>query len=392
MDLKPTPQEEQFRSELRAWLHENMPAPFEGDTSTPEGSRAEFEYLRAWQRKVFEGGWAGISWPKEYGGRGAGLIEQAIFQEEFALAGAPTLVNALGLAIIGPTIIAEGTEEQKQRFVSKILSCEEIWCQGFSEPNAGSDVAALGTKAVLDGDHYVVNGQKIWTTLAHVSEWCLLLTRTDFDAPKHKGITAFLVDMKTPGVEVRPLRQITGEAEFNEVYFTNARIPVGNMLGELNKGWGIAITTLMNERANLGGSMYISFKKQFETLVERSREISNNGKIVAKDPVARQKMAQAYLDLEVFRHNANRALSKMTKSKVPGPEGSILKIYWSELNQRFQQTAQEVLGPVAQQKDFDNGDWIYGYLRCRANTIEAGTSEILRNLVAERVLGLPKSY
>jgi alkylation response protein AidB-like acyl-CoA dehydrogenase len=392
MDLKPTPQEEQFRTELRAWLHENMPTPFEGDTSTPEGAKAEFEYLKAWQRKVFEGGWAGISWPKEYGGRGAGLIEQAIFQEEFALAGAPTLVNALGLAIIGPTIIAEGTEEQKQRFVSKILSCEEVWCQGFSEPNAGSDVAALGTKAVLDGDHYVVNGQKIWTTLAHVSEWCLLLTRTDFDAPKHKGITAFLVDMKTPGVEVRPLRQITGEAEFNEVYFTNARIPVGNMLGELNKGWGIAITTLMNERANLGGSMYISFKKQFETLVERSREISNNGKIVAKDPVARQKMAQAYLDLEVFRHNANRALSKMTKSKVPGPEGSILKIYWSELNQRFQQTAQEVLGPVAQQKDFDNGDWIYGYLRCRANTIEAGTSEILRNLVAERVLGLPKSY
>ncbi len=392
MDLKPTPEEQAFRDELRAWLKVNLPAPFTGDTSTPEGAHAEFEYLRDWQKKVFEGGWAGISWPKEYGGRGAGLIEQAIFQEEFALAGAPTLVNALGLAIIGPTIIAEGTEAQKQRFVSKILSCEEIWCQGFSEPNAGSDVASLGTKAVLDGDHYVVNGQKIWTTLAHVSEWCLLLTRTDFDAPKHKGITAFLVDMKTPGVEVRPLRQITGEAEFNEVYFTNARIPVENMLGELNKGWGIAITTLMNERANLGGSMYISFKKQFENLVERSREISNNGKLVAKDPVARQKMAQAYLDLEVFRHNANRALSKMTKSKVPGPEGSILKIYWSELNQRFQQTAQEVLGPVAQQKDFENGDWVYGYLRCRANTIEAGTSEILRNLVAERVLGLPKSY
>ncbi len=392
MDLKPTPQEQQFREELRAWLKDNVPPSYAGETETDEGKRLEFEYLKAWQKKVFDAGWAGISWPKEYGGRGATVVEQAIFQEEFALAGAPGLVNALGLGIIGPTIIAVGTEEQKQKHISNILSCEEMWCQGFSEPNAGSDVASLGTKAVLDGDHYIINGQKIWTTYAHFSDWCLLLVRTDPDVPKHKGITALLVDMKTPGVEVRPLRQITGEAEFNEVFFNNARIPVANVLGKVNEGWTTAITTLMNERANLGGGMYIAFSKQIGKLVEHARTTMNNGKIVAQDPIIRQKIAQSYLELEVFKHNANRALSKMSKYKVPGAEGSILKIYWSEMNQRLQQTAMETLGPVGQLHGFDNGDWVYGYLRCRANTIEAGTSEIVRNIVAERVLGLPKSY
>jgi alkylation response protein AidB-like acyl-CoA dehydrogenase len=320
------------------------------------------------------------------------LIEQVIFQEEFALAGAPGLVNSLGLAIIGPTIIAAGTEAQKQRYVARILSAEEIWCQGFSEPNAGSDVASLGTKGVLDGEHFVVNGQKIWTSFAHFSDYCLLLVRTDPDAPKHKGITALLVDMHSPGVNVKPLRQITGEADFNEVFFDNVRVPVENVLGEVNKGWQTAITTLMNERANLGGGMYIRFKRQLDTLIARARETPVNGKITATDPLTRQKLAQIYVDLEVFRHNANRALSKMSKYKIPGPEGSILKIYWSEMNQRLQQAAMELLGPAAQLHSFDDGDWVHDYLRSRANTIEAGTSEILRNIVAERVLGLPKSY
>ncbi len=392
MDLKSTPQEQAFREELRAWLKANVPPPFTGETTTDEGRQAEFQYLRDWKKKVYEGGWAGISWPKEYGGRGAGVIEQAIFQEEFALSGAPQLINTLGLAIIGPTIITAGTDAQKKRHVEKILSAEEIWCQGFSEPNSGSDVASLGTKAVRDGDDFVLNGQKIWTTLAHVSEWCLLLVRTDPDVPKHKGITALLVDMKTPGITVRPLRQITGEAEFNEVFFANVRIPVANVLGEINNGWRTALTTLMNERANLGGGMYIRFKEQLGKLIDRARETHVNGKIAAQDPLTRQKLAQSYVELEVFKHNANRALSKMSKSNIPGPEGSILKIYWSEMNQRLQQTAMETLGPVAQLKGFDDGDWVYSYLRCRANTIEAGTSEILRNIVAERVLGLPKSY
>jgi alkylation response protein AidB-like acyl-CoA dehydrogenase len=392
MDLKPTPEEQKFRDELRTWLQANVPAPFEGDDSTPEGKKAHFEYLRAWQRRVYEGGWAGISWPKEYGGRGAGIVEQAIWQEEFALAEAPPLVNTLGLAIIGPTIIAAGTEEQKQRYVSKILSAEEIWCQGFSEPNAGSDVASLGTKAVRDGDDFIVNGQKIWTSVAHYADYCLLLVRTDPDAPKHKGITALLVDMRSPGVEVRPLRQMTGEADFNEVFFSNVRVPVTNVLGEINKGWQTAITTLMNERANLGAGTYIMFKRNLDALIAQARHTVSGGKTVSSDPVARQKLAQSYIELQVFRHNANRALSKMSRYKAPGPEGSILKIYWSEMNQRLQQTAMEILGPAAQLKGFDDGRWSHGYLRSRANTIEAGTSEILRNIVAERVLGLPKSY
>ncbi|HZS08965.1 MAG TPA: acyl-CoA dehydrogenase [Blastocatellia bacterium] len=392
MDLKPSPQEQQFRDELRAWLQANVPAPWSGDASTPEGKREQFEYLRAWQRKVHEGGWAGISWPKEYGGRGATVIEQGIFQEEMARAEAPPLINGLGLAIIGPTIIAVGTEEQKKRYIEKILSAEEIWCQGFSEPNAGSDVAALGTKAVRDGDDFIVNGQKIWTSLAHFADWCLLLVRTDPDAPKHKGITALLVDMHSAGVQVRPLRQMTGESDFNEVFFDNVRVPVANVLGEINRGWQTAIATLMNERANLGTGTYVMFKRNLDALLARSRQTMRGSRLSSQDPVIRQKLAQAYLELEIFKLNTSRALSKMSKSNVPGPEGSILKIYWSEMNQRMQQVAMEALGPYAQLQEFDDNRWGHNYLRSRANTIEAGTSEILRNIVAERVLGLPKSY
>lgn len=391
MDLNLNPDELKFRDELRAWLSANVPAPFAGRGGEEEKGE-HFEYLRAWQKKVCDAGWAGISWPKEYGGRGARLIEQAIFTEEWARAEAPQLINVLGLSLIGPTIISVGTPEQKQRFLPKILSAEEIWCQGFSEPNAGSDVASLGTKAVLDGDHFVVNGQKIWTSLAHVADWCLLLVRTDPNVPKHKGITALLVDMHSPGVTVRPLRQMTGDSSFNEVFFDNVRVPVANVLGEVNKGWSTAITTLMNERAHLGTGIYVQFKRNLDLLLERSRQIKRGGKPVSEDPVIRQKIAQAYMELEIFRLTNTRALSKMHNQSVPGPEGSILKLQWSEYNQRFQQIAMEVLGPAAQLHGFDDGQWIFNYLRTRANTIEAGTSEIQRNIVAERVLGLPKSY
>lgn len=392
MDLNLTPEEAKFRNECRDWLAANVPEPFAGKGLNEEENAEAVEYLKAWQKKVFDNGWAGISWPTAYGGRGATLIEQAIFQEEWAKANAPTLINVLGLSLIGPTIIAVGTEEQKKRFLPKILSGEEIWCQGFSEPNAGSDVAGLGTKAVRDGDDFIINGQKIWTSLAHVSDWCLLLVRTDFEAPKHKGITALLVDMHSAGVSVRPLRQITGDSGFNEVFFSNVRVPVANVLGEINRGWHTAIATLMNERANLGAGVYVGIKRAVDALIERSHNTNRGGRPSAQDPVIRQKIAQAYLELEIFRLNSNRALSKMSKAAVPGPEGSILKIFWSELNQRVQQTAMEALGPFGQLQDFDEGKWVYGYLRTRGNTIEAGTSEIQRNIVAERVLGLPKSY
>jgi alkylation response protein AidB-like acyl-CoA dehydrogenase len=391
MDLNLTPAQQQFRDELRAWLQANVPPPFAGNTSEEEKGEY-FQYLRDWQRKASDAGWAAISWPKEYGGRNARLIEMAILQEEWARAEAPPLINALGLYLIGPTIIAAGTPEQKARFLPKIVSAEEIWCQGFSEPNAGSDVASLATKAVLDDDHFVVNGQKIWTSLAHASDWCLLLTRTDPDAPKHKGITALLVDMHSPGVVVRPLKQMTGDASFNEVFFDNVRVPVANVLGEINKGWQTAITTLMNERANLGTGTYIQFKRNFDELIERVRQTKRGGQPASQNPIYRQKLAQAYVELEIFRLTNMRSLTRISQTGAPGPEGSILKLQWSEFNQRFQQTAMEALGPHAQLWGFDDGRWVFNYLRTRANTIEAGTSEILRNIVAERVLGLPKSY
>jgi alkylation response protein AidB-like acyl-CoA dehydrogenase len=391
MDLNLTSDELKFRDELRAWLEANLPEPFAGSRNEEEQGEY-FAYLRAWQRRVAAGGWAGLSWPVEYGGRGVGIIEQAIFQEEWARAEAPPLINVLALSLIGPTIIAVGTDEQKRRFLPPMLSADQIWCQGFSEPNAGSDVAALGTKAVRDGDHFVVNGQKIWTSLAQVSDWCLLLVRTDPQAPKHKGITALLVDMQSPGVEVRPLRQMTGEAGFNEVFFSEVRVPVENVLGEINKGWHTAIATLMNERAHLGSGIYVQFKRSLDALVARARETMRASRPASEDPVIRQKLAQAYLELEIFRLTNQRALSKMAHSSVPGPEGSILKVYWSEMNQRIVQTAMEALGPYAQLEGFDDGRWVYNYLRARGNTIEAGTSEIQRNIIAERVLGLPKSY
>jgi alkylation response protein AidB-like acyl-CoA dehydrogenase len=392
MDLNLTPDEQRFRDEFRAWLEANVPPEWTGGGAGSEDRHEYIQYLRDWQRKLYDGGWAGISWPKEFGGRGATLMEQSIFQAELARANAPQLVGTIGLSLVGPTIIAMGTEGQKARYLPKILSGEEIWCQGFSEPNAGSDLAALGTKAVRDGDEFVVNGQKIWTSFAQMADWCLLLVRTDAEAPRHKGITCLLADMRAEGVSVRPLRQMSGDSGFNEVFFSNVRVPAGQVLGEVNKGWTTAIAALMNERANLGTGIQVIFKRQLEALIARARTVERRGRPASEDPIVRQKLAQAYLELEILRLNTNRALTSLSKTGVPGPEGSTQKLYWSEMNQRTQQAAQEILGPYGQLKEFDNGLWEYGYLRTRGNTIEAGTSEIQRNIIAERVLGLPKSY
>lgn len=391
MDLNLTPNEQKFRDEFREWLGANLPAPWQGGTNAED--RSDYiRYLREWQQKLYLGGWAGISWPQQFGGRGASLMEQAIFQEELARANAPQLIGTIGLSLVGPTIIAMGTDEQKARYLAPILSGEEIWCQGFSEPNAGSDLASLSTKAVRDGDDFVVNGQKIWTSFAQLADWCLQLVRTDTEAPKHKGITCLLVDMRSEGISVRPLRQMSGDSGFNEVFFSNVRIPVSQVLGTVNQGWTTAITALMNERANLGTAAQVVFKRNLEALIDRARTIQRNGSNATKDPIVRQKLAQAHLELEILRLNTNRALTSLTKTGIPGPEGSIQKLYWSEWNQRLQQTAQEILGPFGQLLDFDKGTWQYGYLRSRGNTIEAGTSEIQRNIIAERVLGFPKSY
>ncbi len=389
MDLGLTDSELTFRDELRAWLKANLPKKM---VKTADNTTAYYDYLKDWQRKLYEGGWAGISWPKEFGGRGASFIEQAIFQEEMALADAPERMGTIGQGLVGPTIIAVGTDEQKARYLPKILSGEEVWCQGFSEPNAGSDVASLETKATVDGDDFVINGQKIWTSYAHIAEQCLLIVRSDPAAPKHKGITALLVDMKTPGISVRPLKMMSGDSGFNEVFFTGVRVPAKQMIGKLNEGWSVAITALANERANLGTGLYVVFKRNLDALVAQARQLKRNGRPAVEDPLLRQRMAQAYVDLEVFRLNTTRSLSMLNRTGAPGPEGSIQKLYWSELNQRMAQIAMEVLGPYAQLSDYDGGRWVYNYLRSRGNTIEAGTSEIQRNIIAQRVLGLPRSY
>ena len=268
MDLGLTESETKFRDELRAWLKANLPTKM---VKTADNTTDYYKYLADWQQKLYDGGWAGVSWPKEYGGRGASFIEQAIFQEEMALADAPERMGTIGQGLVGPTIIAVGTEEQKKHATCpRILSGEEIWCQGFSEPNAGSDVAWLETKAVLDGDHFVINGQKIWTSYAHIAQQCLLIVRTDPAAAKHKGITALLVDMKTPGIAVRPLKMMSGDSGFNEMFFTNVRVPASAVIGKVNEGWNVAITALANERANLGTGLYVVFKRNLDAIVDQA--------------------------------------------------------------------------------------------------------------------------
>jgi alkylation response protein AidB-like acyl-CoA dehydrogenase len=376
VDLTLSPSEEAFRDELRAWLKDNHPG------REPEGDMAGFEFRRAWQRQLHDAGWAGVSWPQEYGGRGATLVEQAIYNEEFVRAQAPSTANVLGLAMGGPTVIAHGSEEQKHRYLEPILSAEEIWCQGFSEPGAGSDLASVKTRGVRDGDDWVVTGQKVWTTLAHHAKWCMLVARTDPDAPKHQGLTYFLMDMEQDAVQVRPLRQITGEAEFNELFIEEARIPDDNIVGGEGNGWAVAITTLMHERATLAFGLQIAVKLALRELIDEARESGD-----AADPQVRDRLAQLYIEAEVLRLNAYRGLTAIMRDGVPGPEGSLGKWQWAEVNQALTELAMDLRGPRAVLYD---ETWTFRFLRARANSIEGGTTEILKNIVAERVLGLPR--
>ena len=395
MDLTLSPEETRFRDQLRAWLETH--APKNSEHRRDESIEQHFAFLRSWQKTLYDGGWAGISWPREYGGRGASLMQQVLFWQELARVNAPPMANVIGLGMVGPTIIAFGTGAQKARFLPGILSADEIWCQGFSEPNAGSDLAGLQSDGRLDGEDFVVNGQKVWTSYGWAADWCELVVRTDPSVPKHKGLTVMLVDMKSPGVEVRPLRQMTGEAEFTEVFFRDVRVPVENVVGKVNHGWDVSIGTLMHERGTLGAGMQVTYQRNIERLIALSRTIERGGRPAAEDPVVRQKLAQCYAEVQIMRANQMRAFSRISNSGVPGPEGSIQKIFWSELNQRLQQVAQELLGPYGQldasdPRSIDHGAWSYGYLRSRGNTIEAGTSEIQRNIIGHFVLGLPRSY
>ncbi len=395
MDFSFSAEEEHFRQDLREWLKNNLP-PGWGTSAfkVPRGDE-RIQFLRDWQRNLHAGGYLGLSWPKEYGGRGASMIELAIFNEEMARVEAPGPLNVLGLSMAGPTIIVHGTEEQKKRYLLKILNCDEIWCQGFSEPGSGSDVASIRTKAELKGDEFVVNGQKVWTSLAHIADWCMLLVRTDPNAPKHRGMSYLLVDMKSPGITVRPLKQMTGESEFNEVFFEDVRVPRANLVGEMNNGWGVALTTLMNERGTASFGTQARFRIIYDNLVTLAKKSAVNGRPAAQDPLIRQQLAQHLIDVEILKYNCFRNFTRLLRGGTPGPEGSILKLWWSELNQRMQETAMTLQGSYGQLlRDspwaVESGRWQYNFLRSRANTIEAGTSEIQRNIIAERVLQMPK--
>jgi len=396
MDLTLTPAEENFRDECRAWLDVHVPQQWP-DSAFRESltSTGEIDFLKSWQQTLYNGGWVGLTWPREYGGRGATLMQQVIFNQEMARAKAPPLINVLGIIIAGPTIMVHGTEEQKRRYLPKILNAEEIWCQGFSEPNSGSDLASLATHARLDGDEFLVNGQKIWNSYGHLAQQCLLLVRTDLSVPKHKGISALIADMQSPGVTVKPLRQITGDAEFNEIFFDRVRVPRANLLGELSDGWNVAITILMFERLNTASLLEIQTEIALDELIETARRVLHNGRPAAEDPLIRQKLARVYIDVEILRFSTYRSITRLQRGQRPGPEGSLVKLFWSETAQRLFEVAMEVLGPQGQlvkgsKWAIDSGHWPYQFLRSRADTIAGGTSEILRNIIGERVLGLPK--
>lgn len=383
MDFELTPDERAFRDQVRAWLKANAPKSEDDDAEV--GRREWIERRRAWQKKLHEAGYVGIGWPKEYGGRGATLMEQLIFDQEMILARAPRPVNVIGLGMGGPVIIVHGTPEQKARYLPPLLSADEIWCQGFSEPNAGSDLSALQTRAEDLGDHYLVNGQKVWTSFAHVAKWCLLLARERREANPRDGLTYLIVDMESPGVEVRPLVQITGDAEFNEIYFTDVRVPKSQVLGEPGRGWEVAMTTLLHERGTLGMALATQAQITVGELADHARSLGRGS-----DPLVRQRLAQHWIESRALQLNAYRGITRVLKTGGPGPEGSFLKLAWSELNQRMTETAVDLAGPMGQVYD-GGGSWQYQFLRARANTIEAGTSEVLRNILAERVLGLPRS-
>jgi len=379
MDFDDTPEEAAFRAEARAWLEANAgPRTGEVDMLRLMDSPDFVAAAKAWQRKLYDGGWAGITWPKEYGGRGATSIQNTIFTQEQVKREVATGPFMVGIGMAGPTIIGHGTDAQKERYLDTMLRGEEIWCQLFSEPEAGSDLANLATRAVRDGDEWVVNGQKVWTSQAHHSEWGMLLTRTDPDAPKHRGITYFLLDMKTPGVEIRPLVQITGAAHFNEVFLTDVRIPAENVLGEVNGGWAVTMTTLQNERAAIGGAGRAG--THFEEIAALARSVGK-----ADDPIVRQELARCFTRFQLLRYLGLRTQTALSKGGVPGPESSIMKLILSEHARDNGELFEQLQGNAGML----DSTWTTHFLNQWSMRIGGGTDQIQRNAIGERVLGLP---
>ena len=407
MDLTYPPEAEAFRVEIRAWLEEHLPEGWFEPGFALEGE-AKIQFQKEWTQTLFEGGWICATWPKEYGGKGLSTMEAVVLNEEFAKAGAPLRADFFGDTLVGPTIRQWGTEEQKRFFLPKILSGEIAWCQGFSEPDAGSDLAGLKTKATLDGDEWVINGQKIWTTQGFVADYIFVLCRTDPDAPKHAGISYLLCPMKQPGVEVRPIQQIDGAAEFAEVFFTNARCPKDNVVGGVNNGWKVAMTTLGFERGTSATTGHRRFEKELEVIIDKAREKGRTD-----DPLVRQELAKAWSKVQIMRINGLRTLTSVVQDRKDlgvATLGATNKMFWSEYHQHVMNLAIDVLGPEGQllTGDPEVEEAVPGYGARRTNpkypatvlqssfffsrseTIWGGTSQIQRNIVGERVLGLPK--
>jgi alkylation response protein AidB-like acyl-CoA dehydrogenase len=385
MDLRYPPEAEAFRAELRAWLDANLEPDLPSASEVLEPGSPSLERLRAWNRKLADAGYAAMSWPVEYGGRGAGLLEQLVFVEEMDRAQAPTTVNLIGMPNIAPAIMQWGTDEQKARFLPRMMRGDDIWCQGMSEPDAGSDLASLSTRAVLDGDTFVVDGQKTWNTLGHIAGWCQLYVRTDPAAPKHKGISCLLVDMSTPGIEVRPLRTITGELGFSELFFTDVRVPATALLGPLHEGWKVATTTLAFERAGVA-KLHLQLRRNIAELIDVSRRTTlPDGRTASEDPVLRQRLARIYLEGEYLKLLSDRAVSGQLHGRPTGPEGSLAKLVWSDLSNHLAEVASEVLG----------ADGLLGArgvqrVSVRQSSIAGGTTQVNRNIIAQRILGLPR--
>jgi alkylation response protein AidB-like acyl-CoA dehydrogenase len=393
LDLRYSESDEKFRAELRAWLAQAVPA--HGAPPPAHDWAARRRYDVGWQRRLFDAGYAGLNWPREYGGRGASPTEQLVYYEETARAGTPYVgVNFVGLLHGGPTLIAEGTPEQKARHLPRILSGEEIWCQGFSEPGAGSDLAALKTRAVRDGDEYVVNGHKIWCSFAHVADVGELLVRTDPNAPKHKGISWLILPMKAPGIEIRPLPTLAGEGEFSEVFLNDVRIPVENRVGAENDGWRITNVTLRFERGTAFASDMIQLQRFLAELAAVARRVTRGDARAWDDAGLRREIGHLAAELDALWAMVKLSVSKSSRGGVPGLEGSALKLSYTELYQRVGELGMRLLGRAALSRD-DVGGWpsqmvLHKALQSLSLTIAAGSSQIQRNIVAERILGLPK--
>ena len=390
MDLRATPDEAALRDEVRAWLRANLPWEYgKGLPPRFDDLAEEVTFGCEWQRNLASGRLVGVAWPREYGGRGAGAVEHYIVTEELARARAPELVGRIGVNLVGPTLLAHGTEEQKARYLPRILDASELWCQLFSEPEAGSDLTSLRTRATKVDGGFVLNGQKVWTSYAQFANWGWCLARTDPDVPKHKGISALVVDMHAPGVEVRPLRQITDESEFNEVFFTDVFVPDDALVGPRNEGWRVASSTLTHERGVNPRQLVI----HSQLLEEMWRLASERAAL--DDPRLAPRLAQAFVELRIFQLHNQRSISRTAKGGEPGPVGAINKLWWSEMSKRMHDTAMAVVGPAqplwrGAAANPGEGTWQRSWLYYQASSIWAGTNEIQRNVIGERTLGLPR--